>query len=217
MRNRRQVIRLLLFVFVLFAVALFLNADVNQAVLSLLRLPNSSELDVRPAVLAASREAAEYLPSVSTVELLDPRVYVLDRYFLANNSPLHGTAHLFVKACDEYGAPRDCVVVAAIARAETDLCKYYISAQQHNCWGYGGGGANRINFPDWETAISRVTRTLVYNYGLESMNNPTLMEGTFCGDEPGCTGWGERVKHHMQQISDYAVTVGLPFTLFDLR
>lgn len=151
------------------------------------------------------------------VELLDVRAYILDQYFAANNSPLYGTGKIFVDACNNYGAPRDCVVTAAIARAETDLCKYFTSASYYNCWGYGGGGANRIIFSSWEQSIDRVTRTLVQNYGIESMNNPTLMEKVFCGSEPGCTGWGERVKYHMRQISEFPKSIGFSFSLFDLR
>lgn len=152
-----------------------------------------------------------------TIHLLDVRAYILDQYFATNRSPLYGTGKMFVDSCDKYGAPRDCVVVAAIARAETDLCKYYTSAAYFNCWGYGGGGANRVQFSSWEQSIDRVTQTLVQKYGIASMNNPTLMEKVFCGSEPGCTNWGERVKYHMRIISEFPRSIGFSFSLFDLR
>lgn len=147
----------------------------------------------------------------------DIRAYVLDRYLSDNSSPLAGTGNLFVEACDTYKAPADCITVVAIARAETDLCKYHTSASYYNCWGYGGGGIYRIYFNSWRESIFRVTRTLVNNYGTQSIINPSLMERTFCGDEPGCTGWGNRVKFHMQIIDEYPKKMGLNFKMTDFR
>ncbi|MBL8015613.1 MAG: hypothetical protein JNK26_05520, partial [Candidatus Doudnabacteria bacterium] len=150
-------------------------------------------------------------------ESQDVRAFVLDRYFHDNRSPLYGTGSLFVEACDTYGAPYDCVVVAAIARAETDLCKYHTSATYYNCWGFGGGGAYRIYFSSWRESIFRVTDTLVNNYGIEYMVDPSKMERVFCGNEPGCTNWGNRVKFHMKIIDEYPLGMGLGFKLTDLK
>jgi len=138
---------------------------------------------------------------------LDKRSYILDQYFLKNNSPLYGTGKIFIDSCDKYGAPRDCLVVAAIARNETDLCKYSNSAQMHNCWGFGGAGPNRINFKSFEESIDRVTQTLVFSYGRQYMIDPSLMEHTFCG--PGCHGCGNSIKHFMNEIDAYGVSLGL--------
>ena len=81
---------------------------------------------------------------------IDMRAYVLDEYFKANQSPLYGTGKVFVAACDKYKAPRDCTIVAAIARAETNLCRYHTSADYFNCWGFGGGNADRQYFGSWQ-------------------------------------------------------------------
>lgn len=148
---------------------------------------------------------------------IDYRAYVLDHYFKANSSPLYGTGELFVKACDKYGAPADCLTVAAIAEAETDLCKYHTSATYYNCWGFGGGGEHRIYFQNWGESIDLVTDRLVNAYGLEYMIDPSLMERTFCGWEPGCTNWGTRVKFFMKKISDYPLSIGLDRTLLSFR
>ncbi len=153
----------------------------------------------------------------SKIGFIDERAYVLDQYFKADKSPLFGYGHLFTEACDKYGAPKDCTTVAAIARAETDLCKYLNSAEYHNCWGFGGGGTDRIKFGSWEESIDLVTNRLVTTYGVKYMIDPSLMERTFCGTDAGCTGWGKRIKFYMQDISDYAKKVGLDHTLFDLR
>jgi hypothetical protein len=147
---------------------------------------------------------------------LDKRAYILDQYLKANNSPLYGYGQTFVNACDKYGAPKDCMVVVAIARNESNLCKYYGSAEMHNCWGFGGGGSYRMNFGSFEESIDRVTNVLVNQYGIQYMNNPSLMERTFCGDEPGCTGWGNKIKHFMNDINAYGDSLGLG-SLYSLR
>jgi hypothetical protein len=179
----------------------------------------SSELvQLSPAFYSATESQVMGAAIINTeVKFLDKRAYVLDQYFRAANSPLFGTGKIFVAACDRYGAPRDCTTVAAIARAETDLCKYFNSAEYYNCWGFGGGGADRIKFNNWQESIDLVTDRLVNTYGLKYMIDPSLMEKVFCGSEPGCTNWGIRVKFYMNEISEHARTLGFTQTLFDLR
>lgn len=171
-------------------------------------------LTAAPTVLGTTNQL---LVAKTNVGFVDWRAYVLDSYFAANSSPLYGTGKIFVAACDSYGAPADCTTVAAIARAETDLCKYHNSAEYHNCWGFGGGGAYRMYFNSWEESINLVTDRLVNSYGIQYMINPSLMEKTFCGSEPGCTNWGSRVKYHMNEISNFALRSGFNRTLFSVR
>lgn len=139
----------------------------------------------------------------------DKRAFVLDRYFLANNSPLYGTGNDFVEACDRFGAPKNCIVVAAIAKNESDLCKYYGSEEMKNCWGYGGPGIHRWTFPSFKAGIDQVTDILVNRYGIEYMEDPRLMERTFCGDEPACETWGENILLIMSQIERFAASIGV--------
>lgn len=145
----------------------------------------------------------------ATVKDFDRRAYVLDQYFLNNNSPLYGTAKYFTAACNKYNAPKDCLVVAAIAMNETHLCKYANSAEMHNCWGFGGPAEHRINFPNFEVSIDRVTDVLANQYGYKYMIDPSLMERTFCGWEPGCTNWGNKIKHFMDQINDLSKSLNM--------
>jgi len=139
----------------------------------------------------------------------DPRVYVLDQYFLADKSPLYGTAKIFIDKCDRYGAPADCITIVAIAKHETDLCKYNNSASMHNCWGFGGADTNRIGFASFEDSIDAVTRSLVFSYGPKYIQNPSLMEMTFCGPTPSCVGWGNRIKFFINQIDDFGQGLGV--------
>jgi hypothetical protein len=143
-----------------------------------------------------------------TVQELDKRAYVLNEYFRINNSPLQGTGEIMVRKCLEFGAPRDCTIVAAIARAETDLCKYHASGSYFNCWGFGGAGPNRIRFTSWEQSIDRVYRSLAFSYGPRYILNPSLMERRFCGSEPGCTGWGRRVQFFVYEIDQLSISMG---------
>ncbi len=153
----------------------------------------------------------------STIQAKDNRGFVLDQYFQKYNSPLFGYGNVFVKACDQYQAPEDCITVAAIAKHETNLCTYPHSADMFNCWGFGGGGTNRIKFSSFEESIFRVTKVLAQQYGRKYMIDPELMEKTFCGTEdPLCAGWGDRVKIIMKEINDFSISLNMG-DLFSLR
>lgn len=144
----------------------------------------------------------------SNVKSRDKRAYVLDLYFKANDSPLYGTGDLFVKACDKYGAPKDCITTVAIARNETFLCKYHNSAAMHNCWGFGGGGTDRWTFTSFPEAIDIVTNLLVNSYGNQYMIDPSKMEKVFCGPTPECVGWGNNIKYFMAEIDSFSEANG---------
>lgn len=144
----------------------------------------------------------------SSFETMDVRVYVLDQYIKARNSPLTGMAKLFVDACDRYGAPRDCISLVAIARHETDLCNYQGSAEMHNCMGWGGGGQYRTAFSSYYDMIDRATNVLVNQYGRRYMLNPILMEDVFCGPQAECEGWGARILYFMEEIDTFSESLG---------
>lgn len=146
---------------------------------------------------------SDYLGN-ENIGITDVRAFVLDSYFNKNNSPLFGTGKDFVDACDRFGAPEDCIVVVAIARNESNLCKYLGSEEMKNCWGYGGPGIYRWKFDSFRSGIFQVTDILVNRYGLRFMEDPRLMERTFCGTEPTCPQWGENILFFMKEINDYS-------------
>lgn len=152
----------------------------------------------------------------SNINLVDERAYVFDQYFLVNNSPLYGYGKYFVEKCEQYGAPKDCVTIVAIARNETDLCKYPLSAEMYNCWGFGGGGVYRIKFSNFEESIDRVSRVLMEGYGPQYIKDPSLMEGTFCGPQDECKNWGNSIKFFIRQIDEFGKGLGVG-SLLDLR
>jgi len=152
----------------------------------------------------------------TNISLVDERAYVFDQYFLANNSPLYGYGKYFVEKCDQYGAPKDCITIIAIARNETNLCKYKVSAEMHNCWGFGGGGEYRLYFESFEASIDKVSRVLMEGYGPQYMIDPSLMEGTFCGPQDECKNWGNSIKFFIKQIDEFGKSLGVG-SLLDLR
>lgn len=135
---------------------------------------------------------------------------VLDLYFERENSPLRGQGETFSRACRKYGAPADCLLLPAIAKVETDLCKAEggISARQHNCWGFGGSGPNRILYPNFSTAIDEITRRLMSGYGYNFFRNPEIGELAYCGAH--CNTWGEKVNSEISRINQFNISQGYP-------
>ncbi|MDQ6986066.1 MAG: hypothetical protein Q9M91_07445 [Candidatus Dojkabacteria bacterium] len=174
---------------------------------------NSLQLELTEAndVIISRDESVklEYSSSKSKLIEEDVRVYVLNEYFKSRNSPLVGEAHHFVYYCDYYGAPKDCISVAAIARHETDLCKYHTSYDEKNCWGWGGPPGYRYKFDSIEQGIETATRVLVQQYGNYYMINPAEMEDVFCGPGPECIGWGFRVSQIMREMDDFSYALGV--------
>ncbi len=124
--------------------------------------------------------------------------YILDEYFKENNSPLYGYGQTFVDACKKYNAPEDCTLLPAIAKIETNLCTTDISAKQHNCWGFGGSGKNRILYKDFTTAIFDITNRLMQGYGKAFFEDPELGELFYCGSH--CNLWGDKVKAEQNKL-----------------
>lgn len=136
----------------------------------------------------------------------DYRARILDLYFKSNESPLYGYGSAFVTACDKYGAPADCTLLPAIGQVETGLCRTASSQKQHNCWGYGGSGVNRIIYPNFDQAIDEITRRLMAGYGRNFFIDPEIGELVYCGAH--CNTWGDKVKVYQQNIRNLAKANG---------
>lgn len=130
------------------------------------------------------------------------RARVFDLYFKQNNSPLYGWGESFSAACDKYGAPHDCTLLPAIAKVETNLCKTGISESQHNCWGFGGSGSNRIVYENFDQAVDEITRRLMIGYTSRFFEDPEYGELTYCGAH--CYTWGDKVKSSQNEIKNFA-------------
>jgi hypothetical protein len=137
------------------------------------------------------------------------QAYVLDIYFANHKSPLYGYGQNFVDACRKFGAPGDCTLLPAIAKVETDLCKTGISEQQHNCWGYGGSGTNRILYDNFPEAIDKVTGRIMEGYGrgfFEDANHGAL---SYCGGH--CVNYGNNVEYEKNQIKALMKSYGVNY------
>lgn len=136
----------------------------------------------------------------------DYRARVFDLYFKANGSPLFGYGQSFIDACAKYQTPKDCTLLPAIAKVETDLCKTDISSSQYNCWGFGGSGRNRIIYSSFDRSIDEITRRLVEGYGLDFFRNPEAGELFYCGSH--CDRWGENVITVQNELKQFALQNG---------
>lgn len=163
----------------------------------------------QPSQVLAVNTFRPVAPFKTEMETTDKRAFVFDQYFEQNNSPLVGTGKYFAYYCDKYGAPHDCIIAVAIARNESDLCKYYASAAMHNCWGFGGGGIYRTNFNSFEEGIDQVTQTLTQKYGNKYIIDPTLMQDTFCGPDAVCANWGASIKYFISDIDSFSQRIGM--------
>jgi hypothetical protein len=150
------------------------------------------------------------------IDRTDFRAIVFDYYFDLNNSPLKGFGRIFVEKCEKYNAPQDCTILIAIAKVETDLCKYLPSQEQKNCWGFGGAGSNRYIFSTYTDAIDLINSRLVNGYGKYNMTHPNNMEVIYCGNDTTCLTWGERVQEAMDELNNLSVSMGY-MPLYSLR
>ncbi len=136
--------------------------------------------------------------------------FLFDQYFKSNHSPLYGYGDDFVNACEKYGAPKDCTLLLAIAKVETNLCKTGLSYPQYNCWGWGGSGSNRIIFSNFEESIDTITRRLMEGYGRGFFENANNGGGlSYCGSH--CTSWGFHVKSEQNYLRQYLKDNGVKF------
>lgn len=139
------------------------------------------------------------------------QAWLLDRWFEAQNSPLVGHGDDFVRACERYQTPSDCTLLPAIAKVETAYCTTDISAQQFNCWGFGGSGPNRILYDSFEDSIDEITRRLMIGYTERFFRDPSWGGLTYCGAH--CVNWGRYVESEQIRIKQYFRNNG--FTDFD--
>jgi hypothetical protein len=194
-----------MFVSIVFIVVYFPIANVSAA-------PNEEEILAQPADLGAQSynfRPGSKIVSVSTQsEIYDYRAHIFDSYFRENNSPLTGYGQYFVDACDKYGAPHDCLLMVAIAKAETDLCKTEGADLQKNCWGFGGSGPNRIVYPNYETSITEVTRRVMEGYGTRFFNDANNGKLYYCGQH--CDRWGDVVNSYKYDINRFGIRLGYP-------
>lgn len=146
------------------------------------------------------------------VGFVDLRVITLEDFFNSYGSPLEEYADDFIEASERYNID-NWQLLPAIAINETNGCQTGISYHQRNCWGWGGGPKNRIQFESFEDAIDTISYAMVSSYGNERMN-PRDIQGTYCG--PNCMEqgwkWARGVNSYVKQINNYGLNYGLERT-----
>ncbi|MBN1916024.1 hypothetical protein JW796_03485 [Candidatus Dojkabacteria bacterium] len=191
------------------------GVEVSNINLNTVVFASSENENVDPLVLGAFVEEipVSKAPSTFSSQIYNSnyRAYVFDKYFEKNNSPLQGYGKNFVEACIRYGAPDDCLLMVAIAKAETNLCKTDISDLQKNCWGFGGAGSNRIVWPSYEVSIDEVTRRVMEGYGTRFFNDANNGKLYYCGRH--CTKWGNVVNSYKYEINEFGISLGFPSML----
>lgn len=194
----------LLVVLSIFLSLLTFELVLNQTTLSYSTVTNKliATDNVNPPVIQLQINESATLE----VNSRDYRALVLDEYFLKYKSPLFGHADLMVEMCDKYDYPSDCTLLAAIAYGETKLCTQNITAQQFNCWGWGGSGENRIIFKDFEDAIINISKRMSDGYH-SILTSPELIARTYCG--PQCGTWARAVIDQQIAINSLARNMGL--------
>lgn len=155
-----------------------------------------------PGVLGTFSTAdPEPAPAQVSAQFTSFQGYLFDEYLEAQNSPLAGHGEDFVQACADYETPKDCTLLIAISRIETGYCTTDISAQQFNCWGFGGSGPNRILYSSFEESIDEITRRLMEGYGTRFFENPNNGALFYCGRH--CVKWGDYVLEEQIRLKNY--------------
>jgi len=224
MTNKRQNIILLVLMLIALGTSLFSYSQIKYFFSKRVTVFNAAQpelvlglvdQDELPALVTVNSSLENSYASVAGGDVIvsSYQALILDRYFAQEDSPLLGSGQDFISACVKHGAPKDCLLLPAIARIETNLCKAEneISARQFNCWGFGGSGPNRILYPNFATAIDEITRRLMSGYGTRFFNNPVAGERFYCGAH--CTSWGAKVQNEKQRINQYYISQGHPSLL----
>ena len=130
----------------------------------------------------------------------DARAELLASYFRKYNSELTPFAQNIVDAADQYQI--DYRLVPAIAMQESNLCKV-VPDNSYNCWGFGIYGDQVKHFPNYESAIETVTKTLASDYKSEGLITPEQIMKKYT---PGSHGsWASGVSEFMAQISSQSL------------
>lgn len=145
------------------------------------------------------------LPESSSVPNQDVRVVVLKQFFLKYKSPLYETAEIIVRQSDIHGI--DYALIPAISMQESQGCKI-IPPGSHNCWGFGIYGDKKVTFPNYETAVTAVAKTIKEAYIKRGLTNPTLLEDRWTPSSVG--NWSYSVNFFIGKIRELEKNYHLP-------
>lgn len=130
--------------------------------------------------------------------LLDDRITRLTKYLESKDSPLAGSAAMFIHEADKYGL--DWRLVAAIAGNESGF-GHAIPSNSYNAWGWGifTGKRDGIHFSTWNDGIATVSEGLKQHYVDRGLTTVDQIGRVYAADHT----WAWKVNHFMEEIDAY--------------
>lgn len=124
------------------------------------------------------------------------------KYFLEGyNSPLAGSADVFVEKAEEYNV--DWKLVIAIAGVESTFGKR-VPANSYNAWGWGipTGASYGIGFADWKDGINTVSLGLSEKYFARGLADVHAIGAVYA---PPSRTWAGNVSFFMEKLDSVVV------------
>jgi hypothetical protein len=122
----------------------------------------------------------------------DVRVGRLENVFQLYGSVLKSFSSVIVSSADLYGL--DYRLLPAIALEESKGCLYGVG-DTHNCWGWGAYNNHILDFPDYQTAIVSITKSLAKNYKNKGLSTPEEIAKIYAPDN--ATDWADKIIYFM--------------------
>ncbi len=133
--------------------------------------------------------------SVVSIVPREARVDILLDFLSKYKSPLAPYAKMIVDTADKYGL--DYRLIPAIAMQESTLCKK-MPKDSYNCWGFGIYGKKVTRFPNFDSAIETVTKTLAKNYKSMGLVEPQEIMSIYTPSNNGI--WADNVSYIMTKL-----------------
>ena len=130
-----------------------------------------------------------------TISTADGRVEIIRQFLAEYHSPLEPYATDIVAASDAYKI--DYRLIPAIAMQESHVCKI-IPTDSYNCYGYGIYTNHVTRFPNYQTGIWQVAKTLGTKYKDQGLTTPTEIMTHWTPSSNG--SWAHGVQTFMNKL-----------------
>lgn len=137
----------------------------------------------------------EYPSESFTLATADARVPIIHSYLSKYGSPLAPHAEKIVTEADKAGI--DFRLLTAIARQESNLCKY-APEDTYNCWGWGIHKRGTLGFESFDEAIEVVSLGLKQKYIAEGLVTPEEIMSKYTPSSNG--SWAQGVQAFLDDL-----------------
>ncbi len=124
--------------------------------------------------------------------LIAKKKMVIQKMLASYNSPLSESVDSFVATCTDHEI--DCYLLPSIAGLESTFGKFVLPSS-HNPFGWGGG---YIMFPNWDSAIAEVGKSLKKNYIAKGADTIDKIAPIYAESKT----WAKRVKYFMKKFKE---------------